>query len=132
MWEATTELVTSCEFWGELVLITSIVVIVVLALTLLIKGKSIEFESLGKSDFWKEVGAVVILCMVLTVFIGFLVSSRMTPVFKNLGIEYENNRALIMTSVLAITGALVGAAFHIGFEVSLLNKYYCNEGVACQ
>jgi len=125
------KLISSGYFWGELGLITLITFVSVIALAAFVKMGNVKMASFGKIDFWKEVIVIGVMGAVLTAAIGFVVSDRMTPVFDKLNLTYENNRGLIMSSVLLITGFLVGAVFHIGFEVSLLHDYYCEYGFAC-
>ncbi len=83
-------------------------------------------------DFWKEAIAVSITSVFLTVGIGFLVSLLMGYWFERRGITYEKNRFLVMGSTLAIIGLLVGLIFHVVFEVTGLNAYYCKHGAACK
>lgn len=85
-----------------------------------------------KWDFFKEVIAVCLVSIFLTVGIGFLVSWLMGMYFERKGITYEENRWLVMGSTLAIIGLLVGLIFHVVFEFTGLNGYYCEHGVACR
>lgn len=85
-----------------------------------------------KWDFFKEVVAVCLVSIFLTVIIGFSVSWLMGMYFERKGITYEENWWLVMGSTLTIIGLLVGLIFHVGFEVTGWNGYYCEHGVACR
>lgn len=78
-----------------------------------------------------ELIAVSVLTAVLTVLVGFVASLGMGWVFQKTGYTYEDNRWFVMGSTLAVTGLLVGLIFHGGFELSGINGYYCDNGVAC-